>query len=281
MKLIQNQTFDSERALYNTKDTLVESCTFAGPKDGESALKECRDITVIHCSFSLRYCMWHVQGFNLTNSVFNSPARAPLWYCSNGHISNTKIYAVKSTRECDHIEIDNCYFGSLEFGWKCRDIKISNSQIVGTDYPFLECKDAELNNVKLDGKYSFQYVENAKINKSELITKDAFWHSKNVTVVNSVIKSEYLGWYSDGLTLISCKIIGTQPLCYCKNLKLIDCEMVGADLAFEYSEVDASIKGYIESIKNPKSGVIRVEKVGEIIKDNPVMACRADVIIKK
>ena len=281
MKIIQNQTFDSERALYNTKDTLVESCTFAGPKDGESALKECRDIKVNHCSFSLRYCMWHDIGFNLTNSVFKSPSRASLWYCSNGHISNTKFYSVKAIRECDMIEIDNCYIDSIEFAWKCRDIKLTNSQIVGTTYPFLDSKNIELNNVKLEGKYSFQYVENVVINRCELVTKDAFWHAKNVTVTNSVVKSEYLGWYSDGLTLINCKIIGTQPLCYCKNLKLVDCEMVDSNLSFEYSEVDASIKGYIESIKNPKSGVIRVDKVGAIIKDNPVMECHADIIIKK
>ena len=104
-------------------------------------------------------------------------------------------------------------------------------------------------------------------------TKDAFWHSKNVTVKNSVIKGEYLGWFSEGLTLIGCKIIGTQPLCYCKGLKLIDCTMENCDLSFEYSEVDAEVKGSIDSILNPKSGTIICDGVGKVINDAPVMEC--------
>ena len=38
VNLIENKTFDEERALYNAKDTLVKNCTFAGPRDGESSL---------------------------------------------------------------------------------------------------------------------------------------------------------------------------------------------------------------------------------------------------
>lgn len=30
MHLIENMTYDSERALYNIKETLVKNCTFAG-----------------------------------------------------------------------------------------------------------------------------------------------------------------------------------------------------------------------------------------------------------
>ncbi|MCI8638748.1 MAG: DUF3737 family protein [Coprococcus sp.] len=36
---------------------------FAGPADGESALKESRDISLRDYSFSLRYPLWHVKGF--------------------------------------------------------------------------------------------------------------------------------------------------------------------------------------------------------------------------
>lgn len=82
-----------------------------------------------------------------------------------------------------------------------------------------------------------------------------------------MIKGEYLAWYSDGLTLIDCKIIGTQPLCYCKNLKLINCEMIDTDLAFERSDVEATITTNVMSIKNPKSGKIIVPSVDEIIRD--------------
>ena len=48
---IIGQTFDQERALYNLKDTQVVDCIFAGPADGESALKESRDVASEKLSF--------------------------------------------------------------------------------------------------------------------------------------------------------------------------------------------------------------------------------------
>lgn len=44
--IIENQTFDEERALYGLKDLTVKNCRFDGPADGESAFKECRNIDV-------------------------------------------------------------------------------------------------------------------------------------------------------------------------------------------------------------------------------------------
>ncbi len=58
---ISNQKYDEERSLYNIVDTEVSNCIFAGPADGESILKECRNILVENCSFSLRYPLWHAK----------------------------------------------------------------------------------------------------------------------------------------------------------------------------------------------------------------------------
>ena len=149
------------------------------------------------------------------------------------------------------------------------------------EYIFLDSKNVKLKNVEFQGKYSFQYMENLEIENCKLDTKDAFWHSKNVIVKDSIVKGEYLAWFSDGLTLINCKIIGTQPLCYCKNLKLINCTMEDTDLAFEYSEVEADIKGNVVPIKNPKSGNIIVDSVGEIINEDSIMEVNGKVIIRK
>ena len=101
-----------------------------------------------------------------------------------------------------------------------------------------------------------------------------------MTVRNSTVKGEYLAWFSEGLTLIGCHIIGTQPLCYCKDLKLIDCTMEGTDLSFEYSDVEATVSGHIDSVKNPKSGTITADSVGEVIMGDAVMECTGKVIIR-
>lgn len=276
---IENQMFDEERALYHLQDTTVHNCTFAGPADGESALKESHRVTVDQCHFSLRYPLWHATDFSLTDCSMDELTRAAIWYAAGGHIDHCVLDGIKCLRECDRITLVNTTAHSPEFGWKCRDLTIDNCDITA-EYVFLECQRATMNRLTLHGKYSFQYAEHLTITDSVLDTKDAFWHAKDVTVKNSVVKGEYLGWYSDGLTLIGCRIIGTQPLCYCKNLTLIDCTMENTDLSFEYSDVDATVLGHIDSVKNPKSGRIVADSIGEIIQENAVMDTNCQIEVR-
>ena len=277
--LVCGQVFDEERALYNIKNTEVKDCTFAGPADGESVLKETRDILVKNCDFSLRYPLWHARGFELDNVTMDELTRAAIWYSYDGVIKNTKMNGIKALRECENIRIEDSSAKSPEFGWRTKGLQINRSEME-SEYFLFECKDVTIDELKMKGKYSFQYVENMTITNSYLDTKDAFWHGKNITVKDSVLKGEYLAWFAEGLTLINCKIIGTQPLCYCKDLKLVNCTMEDTDLSFEYSEVEADVKGHIISVKNPKSGTIVADSIGEVIWDDPVMEVNGKVIIR-
>ena len=266
---IHGQTFDEERALYHISGE-VENCVFAGPRDGESVLKECRGITVKGCSFSLRYPLWHTEDFSLIESTMDTLTRAPIWYAKRGKIASCEINGIKCIRECEDISIENSRIVSPEFGWRTRNISLKDSYAEG-EYFLFECQNVTIDNLSMKGKYSFQYIENMTITASNFDTKDAFWHAKNVTVTDTVLKGEYLGWYSENLTLIRCHIIGTQPLCYCKNLKLSDCTMENCDLSFEYSEVNATVKGHIDSVKNPAFGKIYADTIGEIIWEDSVI----------
>ena len=279
-EVICNRQFDEERALYYLQHTDVVDCVFAGPADGESVLKEARDIGVKNCSFSLRYPLWHVRGFKMENSTMDELTRAAIWYATDGEITNSKLGGIKAVRECRNISITGCDILSQEFGWKSSGIRLKDTSVTA-EYIFMDSRDVVLENVQMKGKYSFQYMENLTIRNSNLDTKDAFWHSRNVTVENSVVKGEYLAWFSEGLTLINCHIIGTQPLCYCKDLKLINCTMEATDLSFEYSDVQADIRGHVDSIKNPRSGDITVDSVGEILMtDDTVMDCAGKIHIR-
>lgn len=278
--MIENKSFDEERALYNLTDETVKGCVFGGPADGESAFKEARNIKVFDTLFELRYPLWHVQTMELDNITMVETCRAALWYTVDGVIRNSSLGGIKALRECKNIKLEDCTVKSPEFGWKSSDISMERTS-VESEYLFLDSSNISLKDVKLKGKYSFQYVKNLKIEDSNLDTKDAFWHAENVTVVNSTIKGEYLGWFSKNLTLIDCHIEGTQPLCYCENLVLKNCTMEKCDLAFEYSQVDADVKGYVDSVKNPRSGRIVLDSVGEIIRDNPVMECTGEVICRE
>ena len=54
MKIVENQRMDEERALYNLQNARVSNCRFEGPLDGESALKEGRNLEIDRCVFALR-----------------------------------------------------------------------------------------------------------------------------------------------------------------------------------------------------------------------------------
>ena len=280
MEIVKNKRFGEERALYNSKDLQIIDCKFDGEEDGESALKESNNIIVDNCYFNLRYPFWHDEKLTINNCELTNLCRAALWYSKDIKINDSKLFGIKALRECKDIEINKSEIDSLEFGWRSKNIKVLDTKIRNCEYLFFESKNINIDNVDLQGKYTFQYVENLEINNSILDTKDAFWHSKNVVVRNSTIKGQYLAWYSEDVTLINCKIVGTQPLCYCKNLKLIDCEMIDTDLAFEYSDVEASIKGSILSVKNPKSGKIVADEIKEIILHDSKIECKCEIIDK-
>lgn len=57
--------------------------------------------------------------------------------------------------------------------------------------------------------------------------------------------------------------------------------MVDTDLSFEYSDVETTINGNVVSIKNPKSGKIVVDSVGEIIKEDSIMDSECVIEIRK
>ena len=269
MVLIANQCFDEERALFEGRDLHVLDCTFAGEADGESALKESRGVLAERCRFALRYPFWHNARLTVSECEMTETCRAPLWYCEGVHIARSRINGTKALRECRDVHFDGCEIRSDEFGWFCSDVELRDTRAQGA-YFLLHGSRAELSDVSFCGKYSFQYLDGGTLTNCTLDTKDAFWHSKNVTVTDCVLRGEYIGWYSENLTLVRCKISGTQPFCYCKNLKLIDCELTEADLAFEKSEVEATLLTSVESIKNPRAGTIRVPRADEIILDDPL-----------
>ena len=174
-------------------------------------------------------------------------------------------------------EIDGLYVEKVKLTdaeetiWWCRNIELKDVEVKNGDYIFKNCENIKIDNLTLQGNYSFQYTKNVEIRNSHLKTKDAFWNTENVTVYDSVIEGEYLGWHSKNLRLVNCVIAGTQPLCYAENLVMENCVMKeDADLAFEYSSVKAEINSAIPSVKNPRSGEIVAESIGEIIIDENI-----------
>lgn len=278
MEEIKNTEFGGERPLFFRHDLRLENVTIHA---GESAIKECSRIEAVRCRFEGKYPFWHVDGFIIRDCLFTEGARAALWYSRNLEMTDTQIDAPKMFREMTNMRIERVKIpNALETLWYCRNVVLKEVEVEKADYLFMHSSDILVSDYKQQGNYSFQYCRNVEIHNAVIDSKDAFWGTEDVTVYDSKITGEYLGWHSRRLRLVNCRIGGTQPLCYCTDLILENCTLdEDADLAFEYSTVYADINGSVTSIKNPRSGKIVADRIGEKILDNNIKQ-PADCIIE-
>lgn len=264
MTNITNTEFGGERPLYKQNDIQLSNVTI---HPGESAIKEGKNITADNCRFEGKYVFWEDDNVVCRNCYFAPSARSSAWYSRNLTMKDCLIDAPKMFRRAHFINLENVKIpDAQETFWDCSHITLKNVEIRQADYLFMHSTDIKIQDYRQEGNYSFQYARNVEIHNAIIDSKDSFWESENCTLYDSEINGEYLAWYSRNLRLVRCHIIGTQPLCYCENLILEDCTFGDdANLAFEYSTLQATVKGYIHSIKNPTSGHIKVEQAGEII----------------
>ncbi len=265
MKSVEFKKFTGERALFQAQDLDIKNSTFF---DGESPLKESKNIKVEKSVFEWKYPFWYAKNITLDDSILNINARAAIWYTDNISLKNVSVEAPKSFRRTSNISLENVQFSNAEETlWNCRDIKMENVSANGM-YFAMGSENIEANHFSVTGSYAFDGCKNIVIKNSRLATKDAFWNCENVLVEDSIISGEYIGWNSKNVSFKNCTIESNQGFCYMENVKLENCTLVHTDLAFEYSTVEADIHGVVESIKNPISGTIIVDDVNEIIFDN-------------
>ena len=278
MKVIKDQYFEGERPLFESHDLKLVNVTIG---EGESAIKECSNIEAEDCVFDGKYPFWHVDGFRIHNCKFNVGARSALWYSNGLKMTDTVIDGPKMFREMDGIEMENVVINDAdEIFWKCKNLNLKNVTIHDGTYPFMFCENVKIDGLKSDSKYVFQYVKNVEIRNSFIDTKDAFWEVENVTIYDSELHGEYLGWHSKNLKLVNCHITGEQVLCYADNLIIENCTFgEDCDRMFEYSTLEARIKGKVTNIKNPTSGHIVADEIGSVTIDENIKA-PADCVIE-
>lgn len=268
MKKYTEQRFTGERALFQASQVELDYCTFA---DGESPLKESKNIKATHCLFQWKYPLWYSKDIEVTNSTLFETGRAGIWYTNHLMMKDTIVEAPKTFRRCDDLVIENVEMPNAEETlWNCTNVKMKRVTAKG-NYFGMGSSNIEIDDMTLVGNYSFDGGKNITIRNSKLLSKDAFWNCENVTVYDSFISGQYFGWNAKNVTLINCTVESDQGMCYMDNIVMKDCRLLNTDLAFEYSTVDAQIKGSIDSVKNPIKGQIKADQIGEVIFDNPEM----------
>lgn len=264
MKEYADQMFSGERALYRGDDLKLNRVIFS---DGESPLKHSKNVDAQNVSFRWKYPLWYAENVKVTDGSFFEMSRSGLWYGKNISIENTMIEAPKEFRRCDGVSLKNVSLPhAQETLWTCKNVALENVVACG-DYFGKDSENIRAEGLDLYGNYCFDGSKNIEIHRSRLLSKDSFWNTENVTIYDSYIVGEYIGWNSRNLTFENCIIESLQGFCYIENLVLKGCTLINTSLAFEYSSVDADIKGRIDSIINPVSGTISADEIGVVIMD--------------
>ena len=260
--VIKQEFLTGERALFQGKDLDIYDTIFA---DGESPLKESRNITLNGSMFKWKYPLWYSKNITVENCTLFEMARAGIWYTDNITMTDTLVEAPKNFRRCKGVALKNVSFpNAAETLWSCDDVTMEHVSARG-DYFAMNSTNMKIQNFELVGNYSFDGGKNIEIRNARMLSKDSFWNTDHVTVYDSFISGEYLGRNAKNLTLINCTIESLQGMCYIDNLVMKNCKLINTTLAFEYSTVDAEITSKIDSVLNPSGGCIRAESIGELI----------------
>lgn len=262
MQEIKEQRLTGERALFRSKDLSIEYSIFA---DGESPLKESRDISLKNTSFQWKYPLWYCRNITVQDCDFAEMARAGIWYTDNITVADTLYEAPKGFRRVNGLTLRNVDLPHAEETlWHCSDVTLENVVAKG-DYFAMNCDHMKLDQFRLVGNYCFDGCHDVEVHHAKMLSKDAFWNCENIMVYDSYICGEYLGWNSRNVTFVNCVIESLQGMCYMDNVVMKNCRLLNTTLAFEYSTADVETAGRIESVKNPSAGVIRAGEIGELI----------------
>lgn len=277
MERMNQKLFTGERALFKAKNICVTNSVF---ENGESPLKESRDIHLLNDIFRWKYPLWYAENVKAENITLTDTARSGIWYTQNLGISSSIIQAPKTFRRASNIVLTNVQLpNAQETFWNCQDIELYQVTAVG-DYFAMNSNNITINDFSLVGNYGFDGCSNLEIRNAKIISKDAFWNCENVTVYDSTIVGEYLGWNSSNVKLVNCLIESEQGMCYMDNVQLEECTVINTDLAFEYSTVQATITSTVDSVKNPISGEIRSLGITELIFDDDTIDSTKTSIIE-
>ena len=269
MELIKNKEFGGERPLFATHDLRLENITIV---DGESGIKQCQNMECYDSKFYGKYPWWHVDGAKIENCYFAPGSRSAIWYTNDLVMKHCTIDGPKFFREMKNVELEDVTINDAdETFWKVKGLRLKNVTLHEGTYPFMFSEDIYVDGLESDAKYVFQYCKNVEIHNAKIVTKDSFWECENITIYDSLLDGEYLAWHSKNVRLVNCHLAGEQLLCYAQDLVLENCTIdTACDRMFEYSTVEADIRGHIEHIKNPSSGHIIADSIGSVTIDENV-----------
>ena len=99
---LKQKIFTGERALFQADSLNIYDSVF---DDGESPLKESRNINLYQSMFRWKYPLWYSRNIYLKDCTLFNTARAGIWYTDNIDMDNVTIDAPKTFRRANHISL--------------------------------------------------------------------------------------------------------------------------------------------------------------------------------
>lgn len=150
MTTYQDQYFEGERALFAEHDATLTNTTFG---QGESPLKESRNITMKDSVFTWKYPLWYSQHVTVDHTIFETMARSGIWYTKDITITNSALQAPKLFRRCQQVRLAHVHFSDAqETLWMSDTVRLTDVQAAG-DYFGMNSSNLYLDHVDLIGNY--------------------------------------------------------------------------------------------------------------------------------
>ena len=154
---IHQQKYIGERPLFKGTSLKIYDSIFS---DGESPLKESRDIELYGSMFKWKYPLWYAANITVKDCTWFEMARAGVWYTKNVSVEDSAIEAPKNFRRCENITLKNVSFpNAAETLWHCKKVTMEHITAKG-DYFAMNSEDMTVSGLTLYGNYSFDGVKN-------------------------------------------------------------------------------------------------------------------------
>ena len=124
---IHQESLSGERALYRGANLKIYDTVF---HDGESPLKESRDIELYGTEFQWKYPLWYSKNVYVKDCVWQPMARSGVWYTEHMTVDDSMIWGPKNFRRCKDITIRNTSLpDAAEMLWSCSRIRLEHLRL--------------------------------------------------------------------------------------------------------------------------------------------------------
>lgn len=146
-------------------------------REGESPLKESRDISLEGSIFQWKYPLWYSKNIAVKDGTWAEMARAGVWYTDDMTVERALIEAPKNFRRCRRLTLKEVALpNALETLWHCTDVTLDHVMAKG-DYFAMDCENMKIQDFQLAGNYSF---DGAKMWRSTMRSCSRRMHSGTV-----------------------------------------------------------------------------------------------------